>query len=549
MAPSAFETHDVYNQPPQLPVRNVFETDPILYGALETALDETGERLLSEHGGFWGTAEARELARLANAHPPQLRTHDGQGRRIDLVEYHPAYHALMRRSAEAGLGISIWQSDREDDSGRAHAMRSARLYMTAQTECSHLVPWTTTCAAAGIALVAPEFAEPWMSRIAGRRYDHRPQPAASKAGLTLSLALTEKQGSTPGVDNLTQASRFEGRRYRLIGHKWAVSGPMADALIVLADAAGGPSVFLVPRFRRDESLNRVRIQRLKDTVGLRGNGIAEVEFADAEAHLIGAEGDGAKLVADAHLTLRHDAAVMATGVMRGALANAVHHVRHRASGGTRLLDKPLMARVLADMAIDVAAATALVIRLANARDRAGNDVIEDAIARLMIPVAKFWIGRVAPMIAAEALECQGINGYTESSEAARAYRDAQAFGIWGGASNQLALEALSMIESVPEALDAVLGDVTAVLGREASASAEAIRGAANACMDDPGSARIFVEQLAITTAAAALHRFAPRAITDAFIDTRLAGGWRASYGMLDARFDARGIVDYTYPAS
>jgi putative acyl-CoA dehydrogenase len=547
MAQSPFDTHDVYNQPPPIPARNLFETDPILYGAMEPMLDAAIETSLGAHGAFWGSPEARELARLAHAHPPLLRTHDAHGRRIDTIEYHPAYHAMMRRSAEAGLGSSLRETDRPEEDGRRAVLRAARLYLTATVDTAHLTAWCHTSAGAGVLAGEPDLAAQWLPGLLGRRYDHRSVPIGAKSGLSLAIALTEKQGGPAVTDTTTAARQMPDGHYRVVGHKWFVSAPTADALVTLAETRGGPTAFLVPRFRPDDTQNRVRFQRLKDKAGHRAAAAVELELADAEAIRIGAEGGGAALLAAAQQELAMDAATLAAGLARGAMAHAVHHVRHRAVGGARLADQPLMARVLADATLDVAAATALVIRLAEARDRAAEDPAEDAYARLIAPAAKYWIAKLAPALVAECLECLGGNGYVEDLELARFYRDAPALSLWGAPGNVLALDLLAILDAAPEALDGALAEITGDLGKEAGLTVELIRNASLACQDDPGSGRILIEQLALASAAAALHRFAPRAITDAFLDTRLTGGWRTSYGMLDSRFDAKGIVDYAFP--
>lgn len=543
MSPSSFDTHEVTNQPPPLPPRNLFDADPILYGAIEPQMDQAAEESLSRHGAFWGSLEARELARLANANPAHLRAFDGQGRRIDVVEHHPAYHALMRRGAEAGLGVSFREPD-GPDLDRTALMRACRLYMAAETEAGHLFPWSATAAASAALANAPDFDGPWLGAILARRYDHRLLPPSAKLGLTLSAGWTEKQAPIPPWT--TKAEATADGRYRLVGHKWFVTGPMADGMLVLADAPGGPTAFLVPRYRADETLNRVRFQRLKTTAGLKSCAFAEAEFAGAEAILVGSEGDGTDILAKLLIDLQLDAAVIGTGLMRGAVAEVMHHVEHRASSGTLLIDRPLVTRVLADLSLDVAAAVALVMRLATAADRAAGDSNEAAFLRLVVPAAKYWIGKLAPAVAAECIECIGGNGYVEDGDLARAYRDAPAVAQWGLTANAAALEILAVIEEIPEAIEVALAEIAADLGKQVSP--EVIRQAAAACADDPGSARILVEQLAVTSAAAALHHFAPRPITDAFLDTRISGSWRTSYGMLDGRYDAKGIARYAYPA-
>ena len=566
MTGTTFETHEVVNQPPPPSPRNLYETDPILIGALEPLLDEPSETALSDYGKFWGSVEARELGRMANLNLPGLKPTDPFGHRIDLVEYHPAYHALMRRGATAGLAVSLWDEEEETDRGRRHALRTARLFMAAEVESGHLFQLCTTSAALSALTAGGDLGTEWLARALPRRYDHRFMPAADKTGVTIGLGFTEKQGTLPIADPTTraaQATEDDGGGWTVTGHKWFLSAPQSDAFLIAAIVATPPAdpdgldappapqrgarLFLVPRHRSDGSVNAIRFMRLKDKLGNRSNATAEAEFADAEAFPVGEADAAADAIATVLQHIRFDAAIMAAGSMRGALASAVHHARHRGLAEEVLLDQPLMARVLADMTLDAAAATALIVRIAHALDRAGDDEGEAAYARLVIPAAKYWIAKTAVAISAEALECLGGNGYVEDHDLARPYRDTPGWSLWGGPGNVLALDVLKTVEDSPEAFEAAVGEIAIDLDRQASTSADLIREAAQACIADQGSARILVEQIALTAAAAAMHRFAPRPITDAFVDTRLSGPWRASYGMLDSRFDARGIVDFAFP--
>jgi putative acyl-CoA dehydrogenase len=538
-----FETHEVFNQPLPQAARNLFETDTVLIGAAETLIDRSAEKELTEIGGFFGGPEAREFARLIDAYPPVLRNFDPQGRRIDVIDHHPAWLALMQRAAGAGLGISLWDERSPAEAGRKHVMRAIRLILAAQTEPAHLIPWAQSSAAVSALLAEVDLADLWLPHLVSRRYDYRPLPRPQKAGVLLGLGFTEKQGPMENAATITDASPLDGRRYALVGHKWWVAAPSVDALVVTADAPGGVSTFLVPRLLDDGKPNRIVIQRLKPTVGLRGLAHGEIEFRGAEAYLIGEPGRGDDVLTETRRLLWLDAATIATGIMRGALTEAVHLARHRKAGPDKLVDVPLQTRVLADMALDAAAATALVIRLAAARDRAVQDPVEDAYFRLVAPAAKYWIAKTAAALAAEAVDCVGSTAYVDGTPLARSLRDAPAMLLWGGAGNSLANEVLRLATVDPDALDAALADI----GKEGGPSAETIRQAAKACVADRGSARILTEQLAMAAAAAALTRYAPRALGEAFVDTRLAGPWRASYGMLDGRFDSRGIVNYICP--
>lgn len=532
--------------PPFVP-RNLFDLDPILIGALGPALTAEAETALVEHGAFWGSAEARELARLAEANPPRLVDRDPWGERLELVEYHPARHALLRRSAEAGLAVALFE-DETKEAGRRHVLRTARLMIAAETETAHLSALSSTSAVLGALTAAGDVGAEWQVRASTRRFDHRPLPLAAKAGVTLGWGLVERDGTFPAAPTQNRVSETDAGEFRLDGRAWFLAAPMSDAVLVAAEGPEGTGLWLVPRLGRDGRPNGFEVERLKPMLGARGEAFAEVRFSRSEATAVGRPDQAADLAARAVQLLRHDAATLATGLMRGALARAVHHVRHRTIAGEPLFDQPLMARVLADAALDVAAATALVLRLAQALDRAETDEGEAAYARLVVPAAKYWIAKSAVGVTAEALECLGGNGVVEDHDLARFLRDAPLAGVTAGAGNVLALEVLRLAEENPDGFAAAIGEIAVDLdSRSSSSSADLIRAAAEACVADQGSARILTEQVALAAAAAALHRFAPRVITEAFTDSRLAGPWRASHGMLDGRFDAHGIVDYILP--
>ena len=527
--------------------RNLFDGDPILIGALGSVLTPAIETALVEHGAYWGSAEARELSRLAEANPPRLADRDAWGERLDTVDYHPARHALVRRSAEAGLAVALHEDESPDPVNR-HVLRTARLTMTAETDAAHLGVATTTSAVLGVLIAAGEVGAEWLVRASTKRHDHRHLPVSAKSSVSLGLGLVERDGTYPTAATQNRVKETETGELRLDGRAWFVAAPMNDAVLVAAEGREGAGLFLVPRFRRDGTVNGFEIERLKPMLGLRGEAVAEVRFKGAEAVAVGRPDQGPELVARLLQLQRHDQIAVSTGLMRGALARAVHHVRHRTIAGEPLFDQPLMARVLADAALDTAAATALAIRLGVALDRAETDENEAAYARLMVPAAKYWIGKSAITVVAEALDCLGGNGVAEDHDLARILRDVPVVGVTGGAGNVLALDALRLADENPDAFAAAIGEIAVDLDRQSSAaSAQMIREAAEACVADQGSARILTEQVALVAAAAALHRFAPRVITDAFTDTRLAGPWRASHGMLDGRFDPHGIVDYVYP--
>ncbi|HWJ74703.1 MAG TPA: acyl-CoA dehydrogenase family protein [Kaistia sp.] len=540
-----FETHEVGNQVPPRTGANLYVSDPVLAALVEDLPQPVVDGLM-QHGAQWGSAEMADLARLANTVLPHLKTHDASGRRVDLVEFHPAYHALMRRSVGAGLHASIWDAVGDESNVRAVA-RGARIYMTAQVELGHLGPLSLTSASVASLGHAQPLAEAWLPLLRSRRYDSRPVPTGQKTGALIGFATTEKQGGSDLRASSTRADSMGDGTFRLVGHKWFVSAPMSDALLVLAQTLEGLSLFLVPRFQADGKRNPLKLMRLKDKLGTRSNAVAEIELPGSIGVMVGEPGRGVSTIAETVTLLRVDDALAAAGVARAALAEAVHVVRHRRAFGSPLIDQALMTRVLADMALDVTAATALVFRLAEAVDRSQDNPAEAAFARLMTPVVKYWVAKIAPAIVMEAMECAGGNAYVEDSLLARLARDVLALPLADGPGNVLSLDVLRVLRRSPEPLEAVLKVIEDGLGSAARSTLNVLRAATAVALADEGSARILTEQLAMTVAAAALRRRFPSVIADAFLETRLGKPWRSTYGMLDARFDARAFVDYVVP--
>jgi len=538
-------TDDVINQPPPLTGGNAWRGDPLLIQLAERFSDPV-RKDLDGLGRFVMTQEAQELARLANTDTPKLRTHDRQGRRLDLVEYHPAYHALMRRSVAGGLHSSVWENG-DAEIGRRHQVRAARFYLTAELETGHLCPITMTSASLAALMASPKLFREWAPRVTTRKYDQTQKPPVQKTGLTLGMGMTEKQGGTDVRANTTRAERTGSGFYRLTGHKWFMSAPMSDAFLVLGQAPEGLSCFLVPRILGDGSGNGFRFQRLKDKLGNRSNASSEVEFVNAIGEMVGDPGAGVKTIMDMVTLTRLDCAVASSALMRAGLAEAVHHTRHRQVFGSNLIDQPLMQRVLADMALDVAAATALSFRLARSFDEAASDRGEAAFARAMTPVVKYWVCKIAPQLLYEAMECLGGNGYVEEAPLARYYREAPVNAIWEGSGNVMALDVLRVLGRAPGLFDEVLAGIDRDLGAGGRGTIGVLKAAMQVAATDQGSARLLTEQLALSAAAAELRRLGAGRIADAFVETRLGGQWRTTYGMLDSRHDARMIIDTLYP--
>ncbi|MGA8324256.1 MAG: acyl-CoA dehydrogenase family protein, partial [Xanthobacteraceae bacterium] len=394
---SRFNTHEVFNQSPPYENVDLFLSDAPLVEAVK-ANDSVGDlaadmAALSAFGKAWGTAERLALARQANENTPKLKTFDPKGFRSDTVEFHPAYHGFMQDSVAAGLHASTWTESGQRAAPPAEVLRSACFYMAAQVETGHLCPITMTRAALAPLAAAPALIAKIAPKVASRRYDPAFRPWWEKSGMTLGMGMTEKQGGTDVRAN-TSAATPDGDAYSIVGHKWFMSAPMSDAFLVLAQAPGGLTCFLMPRFRPDGSVNALRFQRLKDKLGTLSNASSEVEFVDAFAWRVGDEGAGIRTILQMVQLTRLDCAVASAGLMRIALVQAVHHCRHRNVFGKPLIERPMMRAVLADMALDVEAAVALVFRLSHALDQASSDPREAAYARLMTAATKVWVSKL-----------------------------------------------------------------------------------------------------------------------------------------------------------
>lgn len=537
------------NQSPIFGGHNAYNGDTLLM-LVSSALPATSKDELEKLGKWTGSADVLELARLANTNAPILKTHNANGDRLDQVEFHPSWQAFMRKSKSVGLGGSIWEQG-TTDKGQRHLSRAAKLYMTAQAEIGHLGPIITTNASIAALIKSPSIVKEWLPLVTSRKYDSNHKAPANKTGVTIGIATTERQAGADlqaiETTAVPQNAQNQGI-WKLNGAKWFVSAPMCDAFIVLANTPKGPSCFIMPRLLPNGSNNGFHLQRLKEKLGNRSNASCEVNLVNALGQLVGAQGQGIGVIAEMQNQIMVDSAITSTGLMRASLWQAVEHCRHREVSGAKLIDQPLMQRVLADMAIDVAACTVLSFRLAQSYDRAGANPTEQAYSRIMTPVIKYWTSKIAPTVTAECLECVGVNGYIAESNLARHYTEAPFNSLWEGGGNKHCLDAISLIAQRPEMLDAILSTLERDLGGKASSkTVDVIRTAHAMAVDDKGSARILVEQLALTAAAAELKRIGLTELADAFIETRLGGLWRSSYGMLDTRQNAKSIVNALYP--
>ncbi len=529
-APGRFDTHEVLNQSPPYEDVDLFMSDAALRDAVAANGAGDDANALSAFGRRWGSAEMFDLGRRANENPPTLETFDGKGHRRDVVEFHPAYHLFMAESIGARLHSSTWRADTSAAPAPAQVARAARFYMAAQVETGHLCPITMTRAAVAALALEPALAEKLMPKIASRDYDPRFEPWWEKKSITLGMGMTEKQGGTDVRANTTRAVPA-GEGYLITGHKWFMSAPMCDAFLVLAQAQGGLTCFLTPRFRPDGTVNALRFQRLKDKLGNRSNASTEVEFAEAYGLRVGEEGRGIRTILQMVQLTRLDCAIASAGLMRMALAQALHHARHRSVFQKRLADQPLMSAVLADMALEVEAATALVMRLCRSFDLAASDPREALRARLLTPAVKFWVCKAAPSLIYEAMECLGGNGYVEESLLPRLYREAPVNAIWEGSGNVMCLDVLRVLAQESEPARALLNSLADDADGLPGAR-EATTGVASAISsaDAESDARSSVERLALLAAAAALRACAPPRVAEAFARTRLAARRAAFYG-------------------
>ena len=543
-------THVVLNQVPPLEDVNLFETNAALRDALKFNAPTLATDSLATLGALAGSAHMQRHARLANVNGPTLHTHDRVGHRIDEVEFHPSYHVLLGAALQHRLHGAPWAAD-----GPSHVERAAGFMLFTELEPSVLCPVSMTYAVAPALRANEALQHTFGGLLASPRYDARFQLASAKTAMTMGMGMTEKQGGSDVRANTTQAvpdgSDAWGKRYRLVGHKWFMSAPMSDAFLVVAQTPAGPTCFFLPRWLPDGSLNALRIQRLKDKLGNKANASSEVEFVDALAWRVGDEGRGLPQILAMGALTRLDCALGTAGLMRGALALALHHATHRQAFGRRLVDHALMRNVLADLALESEAATALALRLARAVDRsedAGTPAAEREhealMRRLLTPAAKYWVCKRGSHFAQEAMECLGGNGYVEGEGEgvmARIYREMPLNSIWEGAGNIMALDLLRALRSGPVA-DAVRHETRAAQGAHLllDLAIERLLARIDGGVDEI-DARRFARDLALVTQGALLAQTAPPAVLAAFCDSRLDGAPDA-FGQLAAGTDFDAIL-------
>ena len=548
MTSVSFATHEVFNQSPPFVDVDLFSLDAPLVDAVAANGGASAKQELMEFGQHWGSAAMAERGRLANENTPKLRTFDSKGNRRDEVEFHPAYHELMARSAHAGLHNSTWTGDGRPAGAASEVVRAAKFCMAAGVETGHLCPITMTRASVAALAAQPDLLAKAMPVIGTRAYDPTFAPWPTKRGMTLGMGMTEKQGGTDVRSNMTRGVR-EGDAYRITGHKWFMSAPMCDAFLVLAQADEGLTCFFMPRFLPDGTVNAIEFQRLKDKLGNRSNASSEVEFLGAYATRVGEEGKGIRTIIQMVQLTRQDCAIASAGLMRSGLAHALHHARHRSVFQKHLADQPLMQAVLSDMALHVEASIALVMRLCRSFDRAPHDSSEAAYMRLLTPAIKYWVCKSAPGFLYEAMECLGGNGYVEEGILARHYRESPVNAIWEGSGNVMCLDVLRALSREPDAAASILADLARdTAGLPYAADAAALIGKACRQSDSERTARLAVEKLALLSAAAALNQVSPDQ-AELFASTRLAGNSASMYGAVDlARDDMMRLLDRALPS-
>ena len=517
-----FDFNTSRNQPPILENYNLFASDRVLREAVKNNGGAWNDENATAFGKILGKAETLELGNSANANPPKLKTHDRFGNRLDTVEFHPAYHELMRVSIENETHTLAWTC--EKDGG--YVARSALAFMKQQVDEGTSCPLTMTFAVVPSLKISPEIADEWLPKVLSNEYDARFLPASEKRGALFGMAMTEPQGGSDVRANITFAEKLNDKgEYKITGRKWFCSAPMSDAFLVLAQTDKGLSCFLMPRFTPDGAVNAIHFQRLKDKLGNKSNASAEVEFHGAFAKIIGDEGRGTANIMEMVRHTRLDCAVGSAGTLRRAVAEAIHHCSYRSAFGKRLIEQPLMRNVLADLALESEAATALAFRLARGFDESKSGEAARFFTRAATAIGKFWICKRAVVALGEAMEVLGGNGYVEESVLPRLYRDIPVNSIWEGSGNVQCLDVLRSMQKEPLSVETLLNEINTAKGLNDFYDAHAAKLERELLNADylEFRARRIVEQLALALQAGILLKHAPDFIAEAFCAARLSG--------------------------
>jgi putative acyl-CoA dehydrogenase len=530
-----FDTHEVFNQPLSLENVNLLASDRALGDAVVRAGGKPHLERLSALGERAGSVEVIGWGFEANRQLPVLDTFDRFGQRIDEVTFHPAYHQLMALGLESGFAAIAWNGG-----AAGHVAHTGILFLTTQIDSGTSCPMTMTYAAVPALRAEPAIAEEWVPRILSGHYDPAVKPAAAKRGVTIGMAMTEKQGGSDVRANTTRAAAVGDGWYRLTGHKWFCSAPMCDAFLTLAYTDGGLSCFLVPRWLPDGQRNAgFHVMRLKDKLGDRSNASSEIEYHGAHAQRIGPEGRGVATIIQMVQHTRLDCVVGSAAHMRAALAQALWHTANRSAFQRRLIEQPAMAGVLADLAVESEAATALALRLAQAFDE------NDPLTRLLTPVAKYWVCKRAPGVVCEAMECHGGAGYVEAGPMPRLFRQSPLNAIWEGSGNVIALDVLRAIAREPEGVAALMAFLDAARGR--NRAYDRWLDAINLASSSEAGARLLVERLVLAAQAAVLLAW-DNPLADAFCTLRLMDRGTV-WGAIDVSIDSRMIIERAMPAT
>ncbi len=542
-------THEVSNQARPLVDYDAWQTDTALREALVREGGGWAQDRLAQAGRDVGSEEMIALGFAANENPPKLETFDRYGRRIDEVKFHPAYHELMRRAVASGFPSLPWKEPKPG----AHVAHAALGNLLTQAEAGVMCPMVMTYAVVPALHDQPDVAKTWLPKLLDNVYDGRCIPAQDKTGVTFGMAMTEKQGGSDVRANTTRAvpegQPGPGRPYRITGHKFFFSAPMSDAFLMLAHTEGGLTCFLVPRFLPDGSRNRIFLQRLKDKLGNKSNASSEVEFEDTWGVMVGEPGRGVPTIIEMVHHTRLDAAMAPVAMMRQGLSQALNHVRHRSAFGKVLIEQPLMRAVLADLALEVEAGMALIMRVARSFDEGPTNEQAAAFGRIATAVAKYWLNKRAPQHVVESLECHGGGGYVEESPMPRLYREAPLNGIWEGSGNVICLDVLRAMHREPGCIEALLAEVAPAAedDRHIAAQLDAIK----TQLSQPDSleprARRLVETMALTLQAALLRMHGPTPVADAFVAARLGPQRSPIYGALPDGVDVDVLIERAMP--
>ena len=532
-------THEVTNQPPEFSGRNLYLSDTAMREAVVREAGPWLDRRMAALGEVVGSERVLELGDVANRFPPELVSFDRYGRRVDEVKFHPAYHELMTLAMDHEIHDLAWTTTELG----AHLGHLALLALFTQAEAGTMCPVNMTYASVATLRSHPGVGGPWLERILGGRYDPKLRPIADKPGVTLGMAMTEKQGGSDVRANTTRAepAGVDGE-YALVGHKWFCSAPMSDGFLTLAQTRGGLSCLLVPRVTPDGERNAIQIMRLKDKLGNKSNASSEIEYHGAIGRLLGEEGRGVSVIIEMVHHTRLGTIAGTLGIMRMALAQAVHHVEGRSAFQRRLIEQPAMRAVIADLALEYEAAVVLSARVARSFDAA--DAGERAFARLGVALAKYWLTQRNPNFVFECLECHGGVGYVEETPMPRLFRESPLNAIWEGSGSVIALDTLRTLQREPLALEAYRTEIEAARGASRTLDGAAARlfGRLGGGAMPDSEARRIAEQMALVLQAALLARHAPHAVADTFIESRLSDDRASLFGALPSGADLEPII-------